>query len=460
MDTEQARRARDVAGRALQRRAKTLLRLDRRHLARAQRVGEVSDRDRLLVGADQRALHDVLEFAHVTGPRVAGEGLDHVVAEGGDLLARARAQAPEEVVGERGHVLPPLAQGRQREVEDVEAVVEVLAEAAVLDVAAQVAVRGGHDAQIDGSRPAVADPLELPLLEHAQELPLDLGRDVSDLVEEDRAAVGELDTPLAVAVRAREAAAKVAEELGFEEILRVGGAVHRHEGTRGARALRVQRARDQLLAGAALAADQDGRVVRGDVADPFHDVLHHRRDADHAVEDPPLLECLADPLPRRDIAYDHGHMIVAHRDRVDDHRAGLAIAAVDLARKPRLRAGQLEGLARGAQRPAVRAAQHLHAVPPQRLGRLETQEFGCRGIHGLDAPVPVDCENGIGQDVQEFLVPSGIRGKVRAFLQLVVQRRHPNSLCHNGPRWARPLRRVVQHARRVPDVGWVLGGSQ
>ena len=41
-----------------------------------------------------------------------------------------------------------------------------------------------------------AEPLELPLLQDAQELHLRRGREVADLVEEERAAVGQLEAPL------------------------------------------------------------------------------------------------------------------------------------------------------------------------------------------------------------------------------------------------------------------------
>ena len=45
------------------------------------------------------------------------------------------------------------------------------------------------------ARAVVADALELALLEHAQQLGLQLERDLADLVEEERAAVGELEAP-------------------------------------------------------------------------------------------------------------------------------------------------------------------------------------------------------------------------------------------------------------------------
>ena len=52
---------------------------------------------------------------------------------------------------------------------------------------------------VDGA----ADALELAVLDHAQELGLQLERQLADLVEEERAAVGELEAALALGHGAR-----------------------------------------------------------------------------------------------------------------------------------------------------------------------------------------------------------------------------------------------------------------
>ena len=62
-------------------------------------------------------------------------------------------------------------------------------------------------------------------------------------------------------LRAGERAALVAEQLGFEQVLRDRRGVDRDERPRRARAVPVQRARDQLLAGARFAGDQHRRVA-------------------------------------------------------------------------------------------------------------------------------------------------------------------------------------------------------
>ena len=60
----------------------------------------------------------------------------------------------------------------------------------------EVAVRGGDDAHVGVPRLVLADLLEGAVLHEAQELGLNTGLDLADLVEEQRAAVRGLDAPL------------------------------------------------------------------------------------------------------------------------------------------------------------------------------------------------------------------------------------------------------------------------
>ena len=80
---------------------------------------------------------------------------------------------------------------------------------------------------------------------------------------------------------AGEGALLVAEELAFEQRLGERGAVDGHEGAAGARAAAVEGAGDELLARAALAAQQHGRVGGRDPGDAAADLAHHRAVAHH-----------------------------------------------------------------------------------------------------------------------------------------------------------------------------------
>src|SRR5207244_10296081 len=104
--------------------------------------------------------------------------------------------------------------------------------------------------------------------------------DALPIFEEDGAAVGELEHAGALPDRARERAPLVTEHLGLEQLGGDGAAVDRYEGAIGARARGVDGARDQLLAGAALAHDEDGGVGHRHLPDQQPDLLDERVLAD------------------------------------------------------------------------------------------------------------------------------------------------------------------------------------
>ena len=90
-------------------------------------------------------------------------------------------------------------------------------------------MRGGDDPHVDLARLRRPDALELAFLQHAQQLGLHVGGQVADLVEEQRAAVGQLEAALARRHRAGERAALVPEQLALDQRRRQRGAVHAHE---------------------------------------------------------------------------------------------------------------------------------------------------------------------------------------------------------------------------------------
>ncbi len=111
------------------------------------------------------------------------------------------------------------------------------------------------------------------------------------------------------------------EELAFEQRLRKGGAVDRHEGLVAARAVAVDGLGHELLAGAALPQDEHGGVGPGDAGDELVDLLHGTALAHHAVLELRRLQApvlahqplhVADVVERR--GQDGGHR--AHQPQV------------------------------------------------------------------------------------------------------------------------------------------------
>ena len=118
---------------------------------------------------------------------------------------------------------------------------------------------------LDGLRAAQA--LELLLLQHAEQLGLQLRRDVADLVEEQRPPVGQLESADFLADGAGEGALLVAEQLALQQPRGDGRAVELDEGPVSPRAQVVQGAGDEFLARAGFAANEHRGVGGGDRLD-------------------------------------------------------------------------------------------------------------------------------------------------------------------------------------------------
>jgi len=128
-----------------------------------------------------------------------------------------------------------------------------------------------------------------------QELDLEIGREVADLVEEDRAAVGPLEAAELPFDGAGEGPLLMTKELAFEQRFRQGRTVDLHERLAGPQTVVVNRVGDQVLAGAGLTADQHGRVAVGDLLDQPVDLPHRVALAHHIVDIEPRFQLALQP---------------------------------------------------------------------------------------------------------------------------------------------------------------------
>ena len=184
----------------------------------------------------------------------------------------------------------------------------------------EVLVGRGDQPHVDLDRLDAAQPLELALLDDAQQLDLDGEVHLADLVEQERAAVGALEPPLLARRGAGERPFLVAEELRFDERVRQGRAAHLDE--RLGRPLRVvvNRLRDQLLAGARLAADEDGGVGARDLRHLLADAVHRAAGAQDVREVVALAQFPLQPDVLLDQPLAIGLDQALDLDRVRDHR--------------------------------------------------------------------------------------------------------------------------------------------
>ena len=104
------------------------------------------------------------------------------------------------------------AQRRKRQLDDVQAEEEVVAELARRDSRFQVAVRRRDQAHVGRSRAGLAHSLVAPLLKEPEQFRLEQERKIADLVEEQRPPFGRLNLALGIGDRAGERAPCMAEE--------------------------------------------------------------------------------------------------------------------------------------------------------------------------------------------------------------------------------------------------------
>src|SRR5262249_24422922 len=128
----------------------------------------------------------------------------------------------EEMLDEQRQIAFALPERRKNDRNDVQTVEEVFAKAPFPNLCLEILVRRRDDPDVDLDRAISPDPLELSFLEHAQDLGLRLERHVADLVEQQGAAVGDLELSLPRGRRSVERATLVTEELALDELAREG----------------------------------------------------------------------------------------------------------------------------------------------------------------------------------------------------------------------------------------------
>ncbi len=161
------------------------------------------------------------------------------------------------------NVLPAIAQWWNRDAKHVQSVVEILAEAVFANRALQIQVGGGNHPRPHGKGPGTPDALESPLLQHAQELGLEGGRQIPDLVEKDGSRVCELEAPRASDLRAGECPPLVSEELALDHRRGECCAVDVHQRPLASLRAKMHGTRHHAFPRSGLAGDQQRRRGSG-----------------------------------------------------------------------------------------------------------------------------------------------------------------------------------------------------
>jgi len=103
-----------------------------------------------------------------------------------------------EVPREKRNVPVAFPQGRNVDRKDIQTKEEIGSELLLAYHRFQIAVRRGNQTRIGPKRARASQPLELPLLQHAEQFGLQFQGNFSYLVQENRAAVSDFEAPHAL----------------------------------------------------------------------------------------------------------------------------------------------------------------------------------------------------------------------------------------------------------------------
>ena len=154
--------------------------------------------------------------------------------------------------------------------EDVQPIVEILAEAPRLHHGQKIAVSGGNQPDVGMERFDPAHPAEDIGLEKAKQLRLDGKRQFPDLVEKEGPPGRRLHQSRLAGVGAGKGPLFMAEELAFDEVFRKPRAIHGHEGAVGPGRELVDGQRHQLLPRPRLAVQENGGGLGRHLVDGRH----------------------------------------------------------------------------------------------------------------------------------------------------------------------------------------------
>src|SRR5438105_8677082 len=250
---------------------------------RTRRLDQVLFEQHVALAEDRRAREHVFQLPHVSGPGTCHQLLQRVAWDPAQVLVQALVDLHQQMLDEKRNVLATLAQRRDRERHDLEALVQVLAEPAGFHLARELAIGRRQDARAYRNPLHPADPLQLALLQDTKQLRLQVLRGLADLVEAHGAVLRQLELARLRRGGAGEGALLVTEQLALEQRLDDRGAVDADERLVG-RAVAVDDACDQLLARATVSLDEHGRAAGGDAAHVLEQLLHRRRGPDDVVD--------------------------------------------------------------------------------------------------------------------------------------------------------------------------------
>src|SRR6266850_2711770 len=218
---------------------------------------------------DNAPLDEILELANVPRPLIRDEGRHRFRRNVFDLLTHPASINLDKMFHQCWNVFAACPQRWQGDRKHIQTVVEVAAKFVAFHHVSQISVGRSYEPNIHLVSPSAAQALKLLLLQDTQQFGLQSGRNISHLVQEERPFVGQFEAADLLRNGACKGALLMSKELAFQEIERNGSAIQLYEWASAPHTEVVNRARDQLLAGACFSLDQNGGIRWRDLLDLF-----------------------------------------------------------------------------------------------------------------------------------------------------------------------------------------------
>ena len=230
--------------------------------------------DGVVCRGQHRTLDAVFQFADVAWPVIAHHHIDGGRGEPTDGLVVLGVHLADEMLRQHDDIRTAVLEFWKIDGEDVQAIVEVFAEFSLRHQFLQIPAGRGNDAHVALEFLVAAHPRKGALLDVAQKLDLHRQRDVADLVQKERSAIGGLGASDASGEGASEGALFVAKEFTFHQCLGQGRAIQGHEWSVLAWREIADGAGDQFLASSAGPAHQHRRFAGSDLTNQLINLAH------------------------------------------------------------------------------------------------------------------------------------------------------------------------------------------
>ena len=169
-----------------------------------------------MLSRDNGPLDRVPKLPHVARPIVRPERGQRFGVEAVNILSVLLIEFLNEVGNKQIEVLKSFAQWRDRDLENVKAVVQVLPQFPAFESFVKRAVSGGDHSNLNRDTFFAANSSDLVVFENAKEFRLKLGLHLGYFVQEDSTAIGLLEDAEAPSRCARERTAFVPEQLTLD----------------------------------------------------------------------------------------------------------------------------------------------------------------------------------------------------------------------------------------------------